>query len=225
MTMAFSFFKRGSGSDDRLDRIEATIQQMLADDRETFDMAMSALMGDVEPKAVRKQIKATDKRVNEGERSVRRELVVHASVVGSLDSPALFVYMSIVKDIERIGDYAKNLLDLSRDGAVLGEHDDWRPRWHEAAEMITATAAAFADRDVDHAKTLLSQGDVLLSRYDDEVSELVKHGHGEPEAVARALALRYLKRIIAHLTNVLSSIVMPLDRIDYFDEDPEDREP
>jgi hypothetical protein len=42
--------------------------------------------------------------------------------------------------------------------------------------------------------------------------------------VARALALRYLKRIVAHLTNVLSSIVMPLDRIDYFDEDPEDRE-
>jgi phosphate transport system protein len=222
--MAFSFLKRGSGADDRLDHIEATIQQMLADDREAFDLAMSALLGDVEANAVRKQVKATDLRVNEGERAIRRELVVHASVVGSFDSPALFVYMSIVKDIERIGDYAKNLLDLSRDGANLGQHPDWRPRWHEAAEMITATAAAFQARDVEQAKTLMTRGDELLDRYDDEVSELVKHGHGEPEAVARALAFRYLKRIVAHLTNVLSSVVMPLDRIDYFDEDPEDRE-
>jgi len=222
--MVFSFLRRGSGSDDRLDHIEATIQQMLADDREAFDLAMSALLGDVEPKAVRKKIKATDLRVNEGERSIRRELVVHASVVGSFDSPALFVYMSIVKDIERIGDYAKNLLDLSRDGANLGHHPDWRARWQEAAEMITATAEAFEARDLARARALMSKGDELLDRYDDEVSELVKHGHGQPEAVARALALRYFKRIVAHLTNVLSSIVMPLDRIDYFDEDPEDRE-
>ena len=105
--MVFSYLRRGSGSDDRLDNIEATIQQMLADDREAFDLAMSALLGDVEPKAVRKKVKATDLRVNEGERSIRRDLVIHASVVGSFDSPALFVYMSIVKDIERIGDYAR----------------------------------------------------------------------------------------------------------------------
>jgi phosphate transport system protein len=222
--MPFSFLRRGTGSDDRLDSIEATIQQMLADDRLAFDLAMSALLGDVPAKSVRKEIKATDRRVNEGERSIRRELVVHASVFGSFDSPALFVYMSIVKDIERVGDYAKNLLDLARDGANLSEYPDWRARWHETAEMITATAAAFADRDVEQAKALMSQGDELLDRYDDEVSELVKHGHGQPEAVARALALRHLKRVVAHLTNVLSSIVMPLDRIDYFDEDPEDRE-
>jgi phosphate transport system protein len=222
--MAFSFLRRGSGSDDRLDHIEATIQQMLADDREAFDLAMSALLGDVEANAVRKKVKATDLRVNEGERSIRRELVVHASVVGTFDSPALFVYMSIVKDIERIGDYAKNLLDLARDGADLREHADWRHRWHEAAELITATAEAFEARDLEQAKSLMTRGDELLDRYDDEVSELVKHGHDQPEAVARALALRYLKRIVAHLTNVLSSIVMPLDRIDYFDEDPEDRE-
>jgi phosphate transport system protein len=222
--MPFSFLRRGAGADDRLDHIEATIQQMLADDREAFDLAMSALLGDVEANAIRKQVKATDLRVNEGERSIRRELVVHASVVGSFDSPALFVYMSIVKDIERVGDYAKNVLDLARDGADLSGHPDWRPRWHEAAEMITATAEAFAARDLEQAKALMSTGDELLDRYDDEVSELVKHGHGQPDAVARALALRYLKRIVAHLTNVLSSIVMPLDRIDYFDEDPEDRE-
>jgi len=222
--MAFSFLRRGAGSDARLDHIEATIQQMLRDDRAAFDMAMSALIGDVPAEDVRKEIRATDLRVNEGERTIRRELVIHASVTGTFDSPALFVYMSIVKDIERVGDYAKNLLDLARDGASFAEHENWRSRWSVAAEMITATAAAFAERDADQARSLMMQGDELLDRYDDEVSELVRHGHGEPVAVPRALALRYFKRIVAHLTNVLSSVVMPLDRIDYFDEDPEDRQ-
>jgi len=43
------------------------------------------------------------------------------------------------------------------------------------------------------------------------------------QAVAVALAHRYLKRIVAHGMNVLSAVVMPVDRLDYFDEDPEDR--
>ena len=35
---------------------------------------------------------------------------------------------------------------------------------------------------------------------------------------------RYYKRIVAHLMNLLSAVVMPLDRLDYYDEAPEDRE-
>lgn len=223
--MAFSFLRRGAGADDRLDNIEATIQQMLADDRAAFDLAMAALLGDVVADEVRQEIKTTDRRVNEGERAIRRELLVRASVVGAVESPALFMYMSIVKDIERIGDYAKNLLDLARDGADLGSHPEWRELWQEAAALITTTAAAFEARDVDEARSLMVHGDRLLDLYDDEVSELVRRGSEEPDAVARALAYRYLKRIVAHLTNVLSSVVNPLDRLDYFDEDPEDRAP
>jgi hypothetical protein len=29
--------------------------------------------------------------------------------------------------------------------------------------------------------------------------------------------------VVAHLMNVLSAVIMPLDQLDYFDEDPEDR--
>jgi phosphate transport system protein len=221
--MAFSFLRRGTGSDDRLDHIEDTIQQMLADDGHAFDLAMASLLGDIPVDEIRKEVKRTDKRVNEGERTIRRELVVHASVAGTFDSPALLVYMSIVKDIERIGDYAKNLLDLARDGVTLGQHDHWRAHTSEVAAMIRATASAFESRDVEASNALLAQGDRMLDAYDDEVSVHVRAQPPEPDAVAQALALRYLKRIVAHLTNVLSSVVMPLDQLDYFDEDPEDR--
>ena len=218
-------FKRGDTV--RLDRIEATLQRMLADDRHEFDLAMSALVGGATARTVREDIRETDHRVNQAEREIRRDLIVHASVYGGIDTPAVLVYMSIVKDIERIGDYAKNLVDLARDGASFAEAPDvdaWRALWVEISQMIADTAEIFHVRDGERARALLKRGDEMLDLFDDHVSELVSGQDQSPNAVARAVTYRYLKRVVAHLMNVLSSVVMPVDRIDYFDEDPEDRQ-
>src|SRR5690625_3782393 len=94
---------------DRLDRIEETLQQMFTDSRHAFDLAMAALVDGATPRSVGPELRATDHQVNEGQREIRRELVVHASVHGAIDTPAILIYMSIVKDVERVGDYAKNL--------------------------------------------------------------------------------------------------------------------
>ena len=221
--MAFGF-KRSTSKDDRLENIEEIIQRMLADDRIVFDLAMSILLDGVDWKTVKREIKATDQRVNDGEREIRRDLVIHASVVGAIDTPAILVYMSIVKDIERIGDYGKNLRDLGKDGVDLSEFPAWRELRDEVSQMIADTAEAFAARDQERATALLVRGDELLDQFDAAVSTLVRGEDDRPHAVGRALAARYLKRIVAHLTNVLSAVVMPIDRLDYFDEDPEDRE-
>jgi len=221
--MAFGF-KRSTSSDDRLDNIEEIIQRMLADDRIVFDLAMSILLDGVDWKTVKREIKATDQRVNDGEREIRRDLVIHASVVGAIDTPAILVYMSIVKDIERIGDYGKNLRDLGKDGVDLADFPAWRDLRIEVSQMIADTAEIFAARDHERATELLVRGDELLDEFDTAVSTLVRGEDDRPYAVGRALGARYLKRIVAHLTNVLSAVVMPIDRLDYFDEDPEDRE-
>ena len=221
--MAFGF-KRSSSGDDRLESIEAIIQRMFADDRVVVDLAMSILLDGVDWKSVRREIKATDQRVNEGEREVRRDLVVHASVVGAIDTPAILVYMSIVKDVERIGDYGKNLRDLGRDGVDLSDFPAWHELRMEIDRLIAETAEAFADRDEARARQLLVRGDELLDEFDQTVSGIVRGEDDRPNGVGRALAARYVKRIVAHLTNVLSAVVLPLERLDYFDEDPEDRE-
>ncbi len=44
-----------------------------------------------------------------------------------------------------------------------------------------------------------------------------------PCIVARALYFRFLKRTTAHVMNVLTALVQPLDRLDYYDEAKEDR--
>jgi phosphate uptake regulator len=222
--MVLKFFKAQDG--ERLERIEAKIQAMLEHDRREFDLAMSALLGDAAATSVNDELRATDRKVNELEREIRRELLVHASVFGGIDTPVVLVYMSIVKDIERIGDYAKNLVDLALDGANFGEVPDaaeWRRLHGEIASYISDSGKAFKARDPERSRQLMTHGDRLLDVFDDSVSGLVRGDDADVQAVARALAHRYLKRVVAHLMNVLSAVVMPLDRLDYFDEDPEDR--
>jgi phosphate transport system protein len=222
--MPFGFLRNPGG--DRLERIEATLQRMFTDDRHAFDLAMSALLGGAAPKSVGSELRATDRQVNEAEREIRRELVVHASVHGSIDTPTILVYMSIVKDVERIGDYAKNIYDLAADGVSLHEDDDADALFalrDEVSRMITDVAEAFRNSDTHEARALLSRGDELLDDFDARVSALVRGEDQGRHAIATALLHRYLKRVVAHLMNVLSAVVMPVDRLDYFDEDPEDR--
>lgn len=222
--MVFKFL-RGEGSE-RLESIEAKVQTMLAHDRHEFDLAMSALLGEVVAQEVNEELRSTDRKVNRLEREIRRGLVVHSSVFGGIDSPAVLVYMSIVKDIERVGDYAKNLLDLARDGANFAAAPD-AGEWRRLAEVISRyiadTGEAFRSRDAERSRKLRSDGDALLALFDERVSALIRLEEAGVQAVPRALAHRYLKRVVAHLMNVLSAVIMPVDRLDYFDEDPEDR--
>ena len=211
---------------ERLERIEATFQRMFTDDRHAFDLAMSALVGGADPETVGDDIRTTDERVNQAEREIRRELVVHASVQGGFDTPEILVYMSIVKDVERVGDYAKNLYDLAADGVVLDEGelaDEMLSFRSTISALITDCAEVFQQRDGDRARTMFREGDALQDEFDERVSQLVTGRITGPHVVAYALTYRYLKRVVAHLMNVVSAVVMPIDRLDYFDADPEDR--
>ena len=59
----------------------------------------------------------------------------------------------------------------------------------------------------------------MRHEFDDLVTELVPSSSVANHAVPRALLYRFLKRITAHSLNVVTAVVMPVDRLDYFDED------
>jgi len=223
--MVMEFFR--GGADKELEQIEQTIQQMLVDCRHTFDVAINSLLGGTDPALVKKDIKKTDRQVNKAERDVRRELVVHTSVRGAqADIPMVLVSMSIVKDAERIGDYAKNIFDIAREGVNLSTADDldqlikYRDR---VSRLIAETARIFGERDAEAAHQILQSEDESLDEYDANVLAQIDSGQPASEAVPRALLYRYLKRITAHAMNILTSLVMPIDRLDYYDEDKADR--
>ena len=134
--------------------------------------------------------------------------------------------MHMVKDLERIGDYNKNIFDLADEGVSLAEAPDlgrllgYRD---ELSSRIALMGELLTTRDEDGARAYITRGDELRREFDDRINELVHSTEPAVVAVPRALLYRFLKRVTAHSLNVVSAVVMPVDRLDYFDEDDDTR--
>jgi phosphate uptake regulator len=223
--MVFELF-RGAG-ESQVETIEEEIATMLATSAETFGMALDALTRRTEPQAIGKKLRKRDKSINRVERTIRRMLIVHAGVRGSLaDAPVLFVYMSIAKDIERVGDLAKDMWDLAAAGADMSQAElleqadqvGDKVRW-----LINETSRVFGERDAEAAIEILNASDADVDTYEERMLAQLGGENAAP-AVAAALFYRYVMRITAHLMNVLTAVVMPFERLDYWDEKKIDRE-
>lgn len=224
--MVMEFFK--GGSDKPLEEIESLIVQMLQDDRHTFDLAINALLGGTAAKVVGKEVRKSDKRVNRAEREVRRRLIVHAAVAGErVDLTRVLIAMSIVKDAERIGDHCKNIWDLADAGIDLSGAEDLSSLIEmrdKTSRFVAESARIYQERDTEAAHVLIAEMDEAQDRFDDCVMAQLDSTEAASDAVSRALLCRYLKRITGHLMNVLTSLVMPLERLDYYDEKKADRD-
>ena len=224
--MVMEFFK--GGSDKPLEEIESLIVQMLQDDRHTFDLAINALLGGTDAEVVGKEVKKSDKRVNRAEREVRRRLVVHAAIAGErVDLPRVLIAMSVIKDAERVGDQCKHIWDLANEGIDLSAAEDLKQLLSmrdQTSRYIVEASRIYQERDTEAAHTLITEMDEAQDRYDECVVAQLKSTAGAGEAVPRALLCRYLKRITGHLMNVITALVMPLERLDYYDETKADRD-
>lgn len=221
--MVLRFFR---AEEDGLERIEQRLVQMIADDRHSFDLACSALVGGADIDVVGPKLGESDQKVNVAEQEIRRDLIVHASVHQAVDIPTMLVYMSVAKDVERVGDYCKNIFDLAAAGADFSGADDRDglvAEWEWVSSFISEAGQVFTDRDAGRATELIASGDDRCDGFDELVDGLVTTAQAGSVAVPRALFYRHLKRITAHLMNMLSAVVMPVDKLDFFDEDHVER--
>jgi phosphate transport system protein len=223
--VVLEFFKGSSQSP--IEEVQATLVRMLEDGHDVFVTASAALFGGGKSNATKREVRSTDQEINEMQADVRRSLMIRASVNPG-DLPLVLQYASIVKDAERVGDYAKNLYDLVRYGANFAnapDEDELFGYRNNVASLILEAASVFEAMDTVRAQELIDKADGFLSNYDDHVKALcqVPPDTDAQYAVSRALYYRFLKRTTAHIMNVLTSLVQPLDRLDYYDEAPEDR--
>ena len=172
----------------------------------------------------RTEIYKRDMRVNQLERRIRKQVIRHLSLGGNAaDLPYCLLLMSLVKDVERIGDYAKNLTETNDfqveplgEDEILGELREIREGVETA---FSDTAEVFSEADQERALELIDQGRQLSQRCDALLIRIAHSDYNAGSATTAALGTRYYKRIGAHATNVLTSVVMPLHKLDYFDED------
>ena len=81
-----------------------------------------------------------------------------------------------------------------------------------------AIAEVFARSDQDEAVDMIRDGRDLTHRCDVLITRVARSEYDAATATAVVLGTRYYKRIGAHLLNILSSVVMPLHKLDYYDE-------
>lgn len=128
--------------------------------------------------------------------------------------------MSIVKDSERIGDHATGLVRLAR---IHGHFPSPEPEHAELAAYrnhldahLAATRGALHTHDPAVAAALITETVALTDEIDLGIDLLLVTGHDATDATAIALAHQHLSRIAAHLTNVLTSVALPLDQLDRY---------
>jgi len=221
--MVMSFFRRPEESG--LENIESQVQRMVNDARHTFDLALNAVTGGA-VETVADEIRETDRQINATEVEIRRALLVHASVHGGIDTPEVLAFMNMIKDLERIGDYNKNIFDLAEEGVSFTESPEIETILSlrdEVSSRISLMGEILSMRDEERARTYIERGDEMRKDFDRRVNELLHSTEAAVTAVPKALLFRFLKRVSAHSSNVVSAVVMPVDQLDYFDESEDTR--
>lgn len=217
----FSKFKELFSSENLLDSAFDTTLTMLDFDHKMFHASVETLRK-TDSAELPFDFKKTDRKINKFEREVRRNVLTHLTVAGTQNLVPGLVLVSIVIDVERIGDYTKNIAGLATmhpkrlHGATL---DSSLCEVEEAiADHFPKVIDVLKTQRKTEARSIMLSEQKCASKSDDIVAALI--GTKEPslttqDSVVLAMYARYLKRINAHLTNIASAIVNPFPRIGF----------
>ena len=214
----FEIFK----SDSLYEQALLECHEMLEIDREMFNESIKSLRSS-DTAEIPIDIYAMDKKINEFERDVRRKVMTHLAVGGKDDIGSGLILVSVVIDIERIGDYTKNIYDLAVQHPkklVAGSFEKKLVEMENSTkEFLNKAIDTFKDQNIDLARKLMTDYKTDISSASNDIVNAIVSGTNDelsPE-VAGSLCLyaRYLKRIAAHSRNLVSSIVNPFERIGY----------
>ena len=195
--------------------------EMLKIDNEMFLEATKSLR-ESEDFEIREKILAKDKIINKYEREVRKKVLTHCSISGTANLPEGLVLSSIVINIERIGDYTKNIAELAEyhpKTLVGGKFEDELKKIETAVkDNFIRTRNYIKTSDVKAAENLLDEYYWVNKACNKCIKGIVKEKDRNitpGDAASLALYFRWLKRINSHLRNITSSIVNPFHRIGF----------
>ncbi len=219
----FQWFLGGDEKVPGMARMLSGFSQMLDEGRYVFVTASNAYLGHTDIEVIRQDLFETDKRINHAEQQIRREIVIHTTAHGVNSVPQCLMLMSIVKDAERVGDYAKNIFDLAEltpkppSGTFRDDLVELKDR---ISTLMVSSRVAFDQQNEEQANNLILEAEAIEDHCDERISQLVSEDENRELGVSYALAYRYFKRVTSHSLNVLTSIVRPLDKLDFADHRP-----
>ena len=214
------------GAENLLDVAYETTIKMLEFDHRMYDASRHTLR-ETDTSELPFDIKETDRQINRYEREVRRNVLTHLSVAGTQNLVPGLALVSIVIDVERIGDYTKNIADLAARHPHRLQGGPFEDGLTKIETLIgkgfPTVIGVLKSQDRAEAREVMGREQQIAATSDQIVNDLISGKWSDikqGDAVVLALYSRFLKRINAHLTNVASAIVNPFPRIG-FREKPE----
>jgi phosphate transport system protein len=171
--------------------------------------AVSALMNrNVEES---KKIKQNDNKVNKIRFAIEERVLVSIATQQPLahDLRLLASILEIAGELERIGDYAKGIatINLRMGGeALLKPYTKIPPMAEKAVEMLHRSLTAFVNEDVEEAKRLPGEDDVVDKYYEEIYTDLMHIIIQDPTTMEKTNWLIWtahnLERMADRVTNI-----------------------
>lgn len=205
-------------------RQRSVMEEVEAEMNEMFDLAQklfsASSMAILEEKKVDFDLYARDREINYRVVSIRKKIVEHLSVCQCHNIIGELVFITLINDIERIGDYSKNLLDLSKSLRNPLSATRYRQKLIELQPVVESyfpkAANALFEGDSDQAYQVMDGHLTVAETCEGIISELLREHEIEVgEGIALALTSRWMKRVSSRLKTVASSAVNPFSLIGY----------
>jgi phosphate uptake regulator len=209
----FSWWKEDIILKNALEDTTQALEKTLAMFSFAMDVLLEGTSGD-------QRIYEMDKEINALQIDIRKKVFEHLTINPQQDVTASLVLTTVVVDVERIGDFAKNIVELHQMCEGKLAHPKYLPEVVEIREKlegsIRKTTEAFRDADSEKAKKMTDEYTLIAHKCDDTLEELAcKEDLTVREAVVYGLLFRYLKRVSAHARNIASSVVNPFHRLGF----------
>ncbi len=192
----------------RLKRLERDILRMGALVENSFRLSHQALFA--RNLAAAEELPLLDKQIDQFYRQIEMEcaalLTLEAPV--AKDLRLLSAFMQLVRDLERIGDYAEDLAEIAIKLFPYPTHacvPQIEVMSHHAQAMLAASLVALADLDAQAGQAIKRLDDTVDTAYKQLYQILATErdikGVVEP-IILLALVIRHLERMADHATNI-----------------------
>jgi phosphate uptake regulator len=208
-----------SRSSSLVDAAMKDISRMLQQAGKMLDHSLANLLDN---QTLEVDLESMDDVIDEAEQSVRRSILEHLVVSPRKDLSISLILASIVQDAERIGDFARGLAQVAtlakgpREGPFA---DRLRSLAMRVRPLFEQCEQAFREDDVDLARALVINHRALKAELIQYVQDLANSDLSPDMALAYGTSATMLRRISSHLSNIVSTVIQPFDRIRHGDEE------
>ena len=204
--------------DEQLHMLNQEMMHMSSMIEEKIQKAIEALIG--QNRSLAKKIMDGDCEVDREQKKIENicfNLLMQQQPVAR-DLRVISAAMKMVTDMERIGDHAADISEMTvmmSDTPYVADLEDIKKMASETVLMLIRSIEAYVEKDMLKAQSVIDHDDIvddLFHKNKQDLIELIQKNPAVSEQAADMLMVaKYFERIGDHATNLAENIIFALD--------------